>query len=282
MKKVAVIILNYKTKNLTLACLRSVKDSHYLNIQIIVVDNNSQDNLGESLKDDKNVLFIQNSENLGYSGANNVGINKALENKADFIFLLNSDTTIKSSCIDSLIRASEDQAVGILAPKILFSDKKTIWYAGGIFDSANVIGQHRGVNEQDHGQYNQTENTDYASGGAIFIRREIIEEIGLLDEQYFLYYEDSDYCFRARQAGYKILYVPQAVVYHINAQSTGLGSSLQDYYITRNRLYFAAKFLTFRTKFALFREAFKNIAISTKRQALFDFLSGKMGRGNIK
>lgn len=281
MKKVAVVILNYKTKDFTLKCLRSVQQSKYSNIEIIIVDNDSQDGLADILTTKRNITFIQNNQNLGYSGGNNIGIRKALQMGAEYVFILNSDTQIKNDCINNLVNAFTDQQIAITAPKILFADKKKIWYAGGLFDIANVIGEHRGVDEIDQGQYDQVTETDYASGGAILISREIIGKIGLFDENYFLYYEDSDYCFRARKAGYRILYVPQAVVYHVNAQSTGLGSPLQDYYITRNRLFFASKFLPFRTKFALFREAFKNIINPIRRKALIDFIFGRMGKGTI-
>lgn len=278
---VAVIILNYKVKDLTLGCIASVQNSDYKDFKIYVVDNNSEDELETAVKQIKDVKFIQIGVNLGYTGGNNVGIKQALKDGAEFIFILNPDTTIHPNCIPESLKVVSNPEVGIVGPKILFGDKKTIWYAGGILDKLNVVGKHRGVDEKDCGQYDDLEATDYVSGAAMIVKRGVFDSIGLFDDRYFLYYEDSDFCFRAKQAGFKIMYVSRAVVYHKNAQSTGLGSPLQDYYITRNRMLFASKFLPFRTQLALYREALRNIAIPSRRKALFDFLIGRLGRGSI-
>lgn len=280
MKKVAVIILNYKVKNQAIKCVRSVQKSDYQNIEIIVVDNNSDDGISEEIKKISGVKFIQNQENLGYTGGNNIGIKKALEGGADYVFILNPDTELNKTAISALVDCAEKESAGIVGPKILFEDQKTIWHAGGIFNKENVLGTHRGLDEKDYGQYEKVEEVDYISGAAVLVQRDVFKKVGLFDEKYFLYYEDSDFCFRAKQAGFKILYIPQAVVYHRNAQSTGLGSALQDYYITRNRMLLASKFLPFRTRFALFREVVKNLGNPVKRQAWWDFITGNLGKGS--
>ena len=281
MEKVAVVILNYKSKEETLKCALSVLKSDYSNLEVIVVDNNSSDGLGDEINIATNIIFIQNSENLGYSCGNNVGIKRALKDGVDFVFILNPDTTIKKDAISYLVMCARKEDVGIVGPKIFFGDKKTIWYAGGIFDFANVLGTHKGVNEKDNGQFNNEGETDFVSGGAMFVRSEVFNKVGLFDENYFLYYEDADFCIRAKKKGFKLLYCPYAEVYHENAKSTGLGSPLQDYYITRNRMFLASKFLSWRTRFALLREAFRNIKIPARRKALYDFLMNNLGKGDI-
>lgn len=280
MKKVAVVILNFKVCKQAIKCAESVQASDYKNLEVIVVDNNSQDGIDEEIKKVPGVTFIQTGDNLGYSGGNNLGIKRALKDGADFVFILNADMVVEKNTISRLAEAAEKEGVGIVGPKVLFMDEKTIWYAGGIFDRANVIGSHRGVDEVDHGQYDQEEETDYVAGGALFAKGEVFKKIGLFDEKYFLYYEDSDFCFRVRKAGFRVRYIPAAVVYHANAQSTGLGSPLQDYFITRNRMLFASKFLPFRTRFALLREAIRNIPLPMRRLALFDFLRNNLGKGS--
>lgn len=282
MVKVAVVILNFKVKKETLNCIISVQKSDYKNIEIIVVDNNSEDGIEEEIKNYKNVLFIQSKENLGYTGGNNLGIKKALADGADYIFILNPDTEIKIETINNLVSVAEKENGEINGPKILFGDKKTLWYAGGILDLANVLGRHRGVDAQDKGQYDKIEETDFVTGGAMFVKSDIFKKIGLFDEKYFMYLEDSDLCFRAKKKGFKILYNPKAIVYHENAKSAGLGSNLQDYFITRNRMLFASKFLSFKTRFALFREALRNIFNPVRRLALFDYLIGNFGKGSFK
>ncbi len=280
MKKVGIVILNYKVKELTLKCIKSVLDSSYKNISIFVVDNNSKDNVEEVLKKYP-LTFLQNEQNLGYSGGNNIGIKAALKTDVDYIFILNPDTTIEENTIEILVKKAQELKSDILNPKIYFADSKRIWFAGKKFDKSNVLGTHIGVNEEDKGQFDKDEELEDATGAALFISRAVFEKIGLFDERYFLYYEETDFVFRAKKAGFKIMYIHQAIVYHKNAQSTGLGSPLQDYFITRNRMLFASKFLSIRTQFALIREAIRNSNNSAKRKALFDYLLGNFGKGSF-
>ena len=281
MIKVAVVILNFNVRDLALKCVDTVRKSTYQNTEIILVDNASSDGIAEEILKYKDIRFIRNEKNLGYSGGNNAGIKKALEDGADFVLVLNPDTTIDKNCIKNLVDGMEKNNADIVGPKIYFSKSKKIWYVGGILDLNNVIGKHRGVDEEDKGQYDDDSGTDFVSGAAIMIKREVFEKIGFFDDRYFLYYEDSDFCYRAKKTGFKIFYTPQAVVYHENAKSTGLGSPLQDYYITRNRMLFASKFLPLRTRFALFREALRNLENPMRRLAFWDFLTGNFGKGSI-
>lgn len=279
MKKVVVVILNYKVKKYVLKCVESVIESTYKNLEIILVDNNSEDGIEKEIKKYEGVEFIQNHDNLGYTGGNNVGIKKGLADGIEVVFILNPDTTVKKDTIEILVKNLEIDDVGIIGPKIYFADSKKIWYAGGIFDRANVIGKHKGVDGEDLGQYDEISETDYVTGAAMMVRSEVFDKIGFFDERYFLYYEDSDFCLRAKDAGFKIMYIPEAKVFHENAKSTDLGSSLQDYFITRNRMLFASKFLPMRTRFALLREALRNVSNPVRRLALFDFLIGRFGKG---
>lgn len=288
MKKVGVVILNYKLKDLTLRCLKSVLKSEYVNKNIYVLDNNSNDGLMEELKKIPKVIFIANRDNLGFAGGNNVGIRQAIKDSCELIFIINPDVLVDKNAIGILSQSMDRLGAGIAGPKILFLEdeknlgsNKKIWFAGGLFDFDNVLGSHRGVDEDDRGQYNEPQVTDYVSGASMMVTKEVFEKIGLFDEDFFLYYEDSDFCFRAKKAGFKIMYIPEAISYHENAKTTGLGSPLQDYYITRNRMIFAKKFLSLRTQFALIREAIRNLGIKPRRQALFDFLLNKLGGQKI-
>ena len=281
MSKVAVVILNYKLKNDTLESVYSVLQSDYSGIEVIVVDNNSADGLGDELKKIKGVKFIQTGSNLGYTGGNNIGIKQALNDGNDFVFILNPDATVAKDTIRNLLDVAEKLNGDIVGPKILFNDKKTIWYAGGIIDRENVLGKHIGLDQLDKGQFDKVSETDFVTGAAILIRRQVFDRIGFFDERYFLYLEEVDFAFRAKKVGFKILYQPKAIVFHKNAQSTILGSPLQDYFISRNRLLFAFKFLSLRTKLALIRHIFSTIYIPTRRKALFDFLIGRFGKGSF-
>ena len=281
MIKVTVIVLNFKVKDSAIKCIDSVRKSTFPTLEIILVDNNSNDGIRDEIYKQNDVLFIQNEDNLGYSGGNNIGIKKAIKSDAEYIFILNPDTKVDKNCIKNLVEGMEKNKAQVAGPKIYFSNSKKIWYAGGVIDLENVIGKHRGVDEKDKGQYDQDTETDFVSGAAIMIKKEVFDSIGFFDERYFLYYEDSDFCYRAKKAGFKVFYIPEAVVYHENAKSTGVGSPLQDYYITRNRMLFASKFLPFRTRFALFREALRDIGNPTRRLALWDFVIGNFGKGSL-
>lgn len=279
--KIGVVILNYKVKELTLACIKSVFASDYPNLQIIVVDNNSQDGIENKIKNFKEIIFIQSGKNLGYTGGNNIGIKKALQEGSDLVFILNPDTEIKKDTISKLYKGLEEYKADIANPKIYFTNSDKLWFAGAIFDKANVLGSHKGVDQEDTGQFDVSSEMGSCTGAALLVRSNVFEKVGLFDERYFLYYEDADFAFRAKKMGFKIMYIPQAIVYHQNAKSTGLGSSLQDYFITRNRMLFASKFLPWRTQFALFREAIRNFSNKSRRQALSDFMLGNFGKGSF-
>lgn len=297
MTKVFIIILNWNRKKDTLECLTSIFNLQctIYNSEIVVVDNGSTDGSQEVIKKNfPKVVLIENKENLGFAEGNNVGIRHALKEGADYILLLNNDTLIDKNLVTELLRVMEkNRAIGIVGPKIYFAPGfefhkgrysqeelgKVIWYAGGIIDWQNVYASHRGVDEVDRGQYDKMEETDFVSGCTMMVRREVFDKIGLLDSQYFLYYEDSDFCQRAQRAGFKIFYTPKAFLWHKNAASSKPGSKIHQYYQTRNRLLFGLKYGKIRAKIALLRESFMFLVKNgTRRKAIMDFYLGRFGR----
>ena len=301
MKKIFIVILNWNGKQDTFECLKSLRELRIMNyeLRIIVVDNASEDGAVEEIhKKFPQVVILENKVNLGFAEGNNVGMRYSLENGADDVVLLNNDTLADKSLVIELLKTAEsDSQIGIVSPQIYFApgfefhkDRyhedergKVIWYAGGILDWQNVLGSHRGVDEVDHGQYDKPEETDFATGCCILIKKEVLEKIGFLDKKYFLYYEDVDFCQRARMAGYKIVYAPKAVIWHKNAASSDKpGSKIHVYYQTRNRLIFGFRYANFRAKMALFRESLKFlIQNGIKRKAVLDFYLGKFGQSHF-
>jgi len=158
-----------------------------------------------------------------------------------------------------------------------------IWYAGGIIDWDNILAKHRGIDEVDRGQYEETSETPFATGCCMLIRKEVVEKIGLLDEKYFLYFEDVDYSLRAKKAGFKIVYFPKAHLWHKNAASSGKpGSATHVYYQTRNRLYFGFKYASLSTKKSLFFDSLKMIMKNNlHKKACLDYYLGRMGKGDL-
>jgi hypothetical protein len=134
----------------------------------------------------------------------------------------------------------------------------------------------------DKGQYDRQEETDIANGACVLIRRQVVEKVGYLREKYFLYWEDAEYSERARRAGWKVVYTPKTCLWHKVAQSSGIGSDLNDYFLTRNRLDFGLWYASMRTKFALFRESIKLLLKGRKWQkiGIRDFYLGKWGKGS--
>lgn len=306
MKHVAISLLNFNGKQNTLDCLRSLENIRKgdFELSIIVTDNASTDGSVEDIRryiaDVKHdgIKIIENKKNLGFSGGHNVAIKYALQSGADYILILNNDTYVDKDFLAELLRIAEgDEDIGILVPKIYFApgfeyhkDKyskneagKVLWYAGGKMDWANVIGYNRGVDSVDNGQFDKSEETELATGCCMLIGKKTFESVGMLDERYYLYYEDADLTMRARGKGFKIDYVPSSIVWHKNAGSAGgSGSVLQDYYITRNRLLFGYSYASIRSKFALFRESISLLLSGRKwqRRGVMDYYTGKLGKGS--
>lgn len=276
MKKVAVVTVNFDTAEDTINFLKSLKNvkTPDFSLETIIVDNGSKDvfKIPENLKAD-NITLIRSENNRGFSGGNNIGLKVALKRNADYVLIVNNDTEMDKDLIVNLLSVLESKPeIGVTTPKIYFAKGhefhkdtykpedlgKVFWFAGGYTDWDNVTSIHRGVDEVDHGQYDVTEKTEFATGCCMLFKREVLEKIGLFDDRYFLYYEDADLNERIKHAGYKIYYVPTALLIHVNAASSGgAGNVLQDYFITRNKMLFGMTYAPMRTKIALIRESFR-------------------------
>jgi GT2 family glycosyltransferase len=215
------------------------------------------------------------------------------------VLILNNDITVDKNLLVGLTEvAEEDKKIGIVVPKIYFSkgseyhkDRYTekekghvFWYAGGLIDWDNMIASHRGVDEVDHGQYDRTEETEFATGCCMLLRVDVADNIRGFDERYFLYLEDLDLNMRVKSEGYTIVYAPKAYMWHQNAGSTGgSGSKLQDYFTTRNRLLFAHTYASLRTRFALFRENIRLLRTGREWQknGIVDYYLHRFGKGRF-
>lgn len=301
MIKVAIVILHFAEKKQTLSCLLSINklEAKGLKTEVIVVNNNPKENLHDLETKFNKFSFLETGKNLGYAAGNNFGIRKALKEKPDFVFVINNDTVLDEKILLNLIEfAKTDKKIGILGPKIYFApgdefhkeryqvkdQGKVIWYAGGLIDWLNIVSSHRGVDEIDHEQYDTPMETDFVSGCAMLVKKEVWEKIGFFDERFFLYWEDVDFCQRARKAGFKIVFVPQAKLWHANAGSSEVGGVLHDYYMTRNRLLFGIRYTRFKTKLALFKQSLKIIFQGRPWQKIGvrDFYLRKFGQGSLK
>ncbi|MCK6542290.1 glycosyltransferase family 2 protein [bacterium] len=231
-----VIILSYNGRHLTEACVRSCLDSDFTSFTIVLVDNASPDGSGDYLKEkfsseihSGKIKYIGNEANLGFAGGNNVGIQYALDNNADAVLLLNNDTVMDKKCLTYLSEglAHYPQA-GILGPKIYyFEPNDQIWFAGAEFKLYKGTARHIGIREKENLQYEEAKTCDYITGCAMLIRRDVFKSVPGLNTSYHMYSEDVDFCFRAKQAGFELMYIPQAKIWHKISASTGGQLSLR-------------------------------------------------------
>lgn len=241
--KLAVVLVNYNGKEYNTACIESVLTAVGRDeVKIIVVDNASRDDsmriLEERYAGDERLELVWLDDNYGFSRANNEGISRAKAWRADCVMLLNNDTEIEPDMLGQLKACADRHSDSMLVPKIYYSDdRKRIWSAGG--SVSPVIGKvrHIGLNEKDEGQYDRERAVAFATGCCLWIPMDVIERAGVLDERFFLYYEDTEYSFRLRRLGIPIYYCPRAVMYHkVGASTKGADSPLCAYYIARNWL----------------------------------------------
>jgi hypothetical protein len=236
---VSIIAVNYDHPEVTCDFIESLHKISYPNIEVIIVDNKSPHDDPSIIKERfPNVILYVSHTNWGFAGGNNQGIMRA---RGDYVLLLNNDTIVDKGFLEPLVKKlEEDRTIGAASPKIrFFYDPDIIQYAG--FHPINkytVRNSAIGYREKDRGQYNEDRETAYAHGAAMIVPMEVIKKVGLMSYIFFLYYEEADWSFRIKKAGYRIVFVHNSLVYHKESISTGKLSPLKIYYLNRNRLVF--------------------------------------------
>lgn len=282
--KVAIVVLNWNGWKDTVECLESLSQINYSSYEVILVDNGSRDNsvkqiqnylAGNLLVNSKfftfnrtnkplklveaevhpkfggEIILIQKSTNVGFSMGSNIGLRLAQKHNADYVMLLNNDIVVDKNFLHQLIDQSEkDPQVGIVGPTIYYYDRPTtIDFAGENIIKWRVKGKEFTTISK------FPREVDKIEGSCMLIRRAMLDRIGLLYTKYWAYWEETDLCFRAKKAGYKVLYVPKSIIWHKVAQSIGgEGNLRREYYINRNRLLFARRNLSWsnQAKFLLY------------------------------
>lgn len=241
-EKISVILVNYNGKTYNDNCIRSILQSTLKDrLQIVVVDNDSTDDslndLKESWGQNQQIHIIELDQNYGFSKANNEGIKWSITNGIYKFLLLNNDTEIEPDTIEKMLEIQKGTS-GIVVPKVLYADKPdTIWCAGGEFTPIIRKPKQSGINQTDMGQFDENRQCEFANGCCLLLTKEIVDQIGYLDESFFLYYEDTEYSFRALKSNIPVWYCANAVVYHkVNGSTQGNEKPANAYYITRNWL----------------------------------------------
>ncbi|WP_031527329.1 glycosyltransferase family 2 protein [Dyadobacter crusticola] len=244
MKTVSIVTVNFNQPQVTEDLLRSLDEvNNYPDLEIIVVDNGSKINPVPAWQQRyPEVKFIRSERNTGFAGGNNIGIAQAT---GSYLFLINNDTEVTPDLIGKLVaQLDQNPKIGMISPKINYFDHPTmLQYTGytpmNYYTARNAcIGQF----EEDRGQYDSLSGeTGYAHGAAMMVRREAIDKAGLMAENYFLYYEELDWCERIRKAGYEIHVDLSALIYHKESVSVGKRTALKEFFMNRNRILFIRK-----------------------------------------
>ncbi|QJD94574.1 glycosyltransferase family 2 protein [Mucilaginibacter robiniae] len=241
MKSVSIITVNYNQSYVTEQLLSSIYATNtYAAMEIIVVDNASKENPVPAWKDKyPELTFIRSETNLGFAGGNNLGVKAA---SGDYLFFVNNDTEFTTNLVSTLVKVlDEHDKVGMVSPKIRYFDQPSMLQYVGFTPMNYYTMRNRciGQFETDNGQYDHTAGTTgYIHGAAMMVRREAMEKGGLMAENFFLYYEEMDWCDHIRRAGYQIWFEPSALIYHKESVSVGRVSGLKEYFMNRNRLLF--------------------------------------------
>lgn len=234
-------ILNWNQKDLTIECLDSLVRLDYPDYEIIVVDNGSQEDEAAVIRKlFSSVTVLENERNLGFAEGNNVAIRYALSEGADYVMLLNNDTVVDPQMLKRLVEAAKsDDQIAITGPKIYYFDEpRIIWSAGGILKRLGMPAM-LGLDEVDRGQHDVLKEVDWVTGCALLIKSAVIRQIGLIDARYFYGgFDDSDWCSRARKAGFKVFYAPAAFLWHKIKPKRQALSPRYVYLMTRNQLLF--------------------------------------------
>lgn len=254
--KIVVILLNFNGYKDTLECLSSLAKVSYTNFQTLVIDNGSSDGSVLKIREKyPDMPIIETGNNYGFAGGNNFGIEWALTHRADWVLLLNNDTTVNPLFLDAFMEAVKEKPnAGVLGAKILkYSDPETIDHLGGYWSPSNgeFFSSHSGV--KDH-PYFEMEKADYVCGAAMLIKRSVIEKVGLLEPKFFLFWEETDYCYRTKQEGFEIWTAPRAKIWHKVSSSFSGGKPHMHYFWWRSRLLWIKRNCTPTEKRALYRK----------------------------
>ena len=234
---ISIVTINYNQADVTNQLLKSLSEITWPNIEIILVDNNSRkENYLKLNASYKNVKIIRTHKNLGFAGGNNVGMKQA---NGSYILLLNNDTEVPTGFIEPMVRLFENNnSIGAVSPKIkYFSQPEIIQYAG--FTKMNPFTLRMkavGNKQMDNGSFNTVEETAFAHGCAMMIPKRVLNNVGPMHEDYFLYYEEHDWSNAIKKAGYKIYFQPESEVYHKESISIQKNSPLKTYFLNRNRI----------------------------------------------
>jgi GT2 family glycosyltransferase len=241
---IGVVTVTYNSGRVIPDFIESLRKQTYRNFRLYAIDNASSDNSLELLENysDARYAIIRNRTNVGVAEGNNIGIRAALNDGCGSVLLINNDTAFGADLISGLHEGLQKYHCDMIVPKILYLDPPDkIWSAGGAFSLIRGRPRHLGFNRKDDGSFDKACEVEYSPTCCMLIRREVFERIGLMDSNYFVYFDDADFCLRAHRAGVRLVYAPDTSLFHKVSSLIGHRSDLSIRYVSRNHVYFVLK-----------------------------------------
>lgn len=243
---IGIVTVLYNGEKVLKDFFESLAIQTYPNFVLYVIDNKSPDNgLALAIELAKMVSFktviIKNDDNYGVAKGNNIGIYRALEDGCDLVLLSNNDVTLEINTIETLLIGLQSHHAGLAVPKIYLYGTNLFWTAGGYFNKRSGLNIHRGANIADTGQFDKNEQITFAPTCFMLIDKNVFHRIGFMDEKYFVYWDDTDFIYRATKAQEALWYIPNSLVHHKEGSSTGVLSDFSIRYLYRNLIYFVLK-----------------------------------------
>jgi GT2 family glycosyltransferase len=245
---IGVVTVTYNSSSVMHEFMESALKQSYKDFSLYIVDNRSSDETLElvSKYQDSRIVAIPNRTNVGVAEGNNIGIRAALNDGCDCVLLINNDTVFGPNLFSALLEGLLQYNCDIIVPKIMqFDDPETIWYGGGHLSKIRASAIHYGDGEKDIGQFNAARLVSYSPTCCMLIKKEVFARVGMMDELYFVYCDDTDFCNRAFRSGIKLFYVPSAKLLHKVSSLTQKQSTFSLMYGTRNRIYYLWKNFSF-------------------------------------
>ncbi len=240
--RVAIVLVNFNGEKFQNECIQSIKNMNYKDYDIVIVDNGSTDNSIKKVKEKfDNLIIIETGKNYGVAKGNNIGIKYALDNNYEYVLLLNNDTEVAPDMLSNMIKKASSNTL-VTCKMYFYEPNNFLWCAGGKINWNKGTTTHFGENELDKGQHNESKFVEFTPTCCLLIHKSVFEKVGFMDEKYFMYYDDTDFCARVNNAGFKIWYESSAKLWHkVSSSSGGAESNITIYYGNRNRLYFIEK-----------------------------------------
>jgi GT2 family glycosyltransferase len=248
MAKIGLVTVLFNSDDVLPDFFKSISRQSYKDYILYLIDNSANETtdavIRQCLQDYPVTAYehIKSGGNIGVAAGNNRGIELSIKNGCDHVLLLNNDIYIEQDFMfRSMVSLAEEKGEALITPKIFYFDHQKIWMAGGYMDRWRALGVHYGYNRDDDPKYNVARYVNYAPTCFMLIHKKVFEKIGLMDDKYFAYYDDTDFIWRATHKGFKIFYEPSLIVLHKVSSSAGTNSAFYVYYSNRNKIYFIRK-----------------------------------------